>query len=109
VVDIEAAAERSIPVANIPTYGTDSVAQHVAALLLDFARGIVTHSQSVKAGEWTSSIDWCYARQPMFELSGKTFGVVGIGRIGLAAARLATAAARRVYPALDASLRARGR
>jgi glycerate dehydrogenase len=91
VVDIEAAAVRSIPVANIPTYGTDSVAQHVAALLLDFARGIVTHSQSVKAGEWTSSIDWCYARQPMFELSGKTFGVVGIGRIGLAAARLATA------------------
>jgi glycerate dehydrogenase len=62
------------------------VAQHVAALLLDFARGIVTHSQSVKAGEWTSSIDWCYARQPMFELSGKTFGVVGIGRIGIAAA-----------------------
>jgi phosphoglycerate dehydrogenase-like enzyme len=45
----------------------------------------------------------------MFELSGKTFGVVGIGRIGLAAARLATAVARRVYPALDASLRARGR
>jgi len=91
VVDIEAAAVRSIPVANIPTYGTDSVAQHVAALLLDFARGIVTHSQSVKAGEWTSNIDWCYAKQPIFELSGKTFGVVGIGRIGLAVARLASA------------------
>ena len=75
VVDIEAAAERSIPVANVPIYGTDSVAQHVAALLLDFARGIVTHSQSVKAGEWTSNIDWCYARQPMFELSGKTFEI----------------------------------
>ena len=55
MVDIEAAAERDIVVANIPTYGTDSVAQHVAALLLDYARGIVVHDQAVKAGEYASS------------------------------------------------------
>lgn len=91
VVDIEAAAERDIVVANIPTYGTDSVAQHVAALLLNYARGIVVHDQAVKAGEWSNNDDWCFSRQPMFELNGKTLGIVGIGRIGLASARLGAA------------------
>lgn len=86
VVDIEASAERDIVVANIPTYGTDSVAQHVAALLLEYARGIVVHDQAVKAGEWSNNDDWCFSKQPMFGLNGKTLGIVGIGRIGLASA-----------------------
>ncbi len=91
VVDTTAAADRGITVTNIPAYGTDSVAQHVAAMMLDFARGIVTHSQAVKNGEWSTNEDWCFAKQPMFELGGKTLGVVGIGRIGRAVARLGSA------------------
>ena len=91
VVDTEAAAERDIPVTNVPTYGTDSVAQHVAAMLLNYARGITVHSQAVNNGEWTSNDDWCFTKQPMFELCGKTLGVVGIGRIGLAVARVGAA------------------
>ena len=54
VVDITAAAEHGIIVSNIPTYGTDSVAQHVAALLLEFARGVGVHDGAVHEGEWTN-------------------------------------------------------
>lgn len=91
VVDTAAAAERGIAVTNIPTYGTDSVAQHVAALMLEFARGVAVHDRAVHAGEWTRSEDWCFGKQPMFELTGKTLGIVGIGRIGQAVARIGAA------------------
>jgi glycerate dehydrogenase len=91
VVNTAAAAERGIVVTNIPTYGTDSVAQHVAALMLEFARGVAVHDRAVHAGEWTRSEDWCFGKQPMFELTGKTLGIVGIGRIGQAVARIGAA------------------
>jgi glycerate dehydrogenase len=91
VVDIAAAAAHNVVVTNIPTYGTDSVAQHVAALMLEFARGISVHNRAVHAGQWSKSPDWCFSLQPMFELSGKTLGIVGIGRIGQAVARIGTA------------------
>ena len=91
VVDTATCNDRGIIVTNIPTYGTDSVAQHVAALMLEFARGISVHNEAVHNGEWTNCDDWCFSRQPMFELAGKTMGVVGIGRIGQAAARIGAA------------------
>lgn len=91
VVDTAAATERGIIVSNIPTYGTDSVAQHAAALLLEFARGVGVHNKAVHDGEWTNNADWCFAIQPMFELSGRTLGIVGIGRIGQAVARIGAA------------------
>lgn len=91
VVDVDACKERGIVVTNIPTYGTDSVAQHVAALMLEFARGVAVHDGAVHAGEWTASPDWCFGKQPMFELTGKTLGIVGIGRIGQAVARIGAA------------------
>ena len=91
VVDTVAATEHGIIVTNIPTYGTDSVAQHVAALLLEFARGVGVHNQAVHAGEWTDNADWCFSRQPIFELTGRTLGIVGIGRIGQAVARIGAA------------------
>lgn len=91
VVDIKVAGKQGVVVTNIPTYGTDSVAQHVIALMLEFARGISVHSSAVRSGEWSTSPDWCFSRQPMFELTGKTLGIVGLGRIGLAVARIAAA------------------
>ena len=96
VVDIKAARARGTPVTNIPTYGTDSVAQHAAALMLEFARGVSVHNQAVHAGEWTNNDDWCFARQPIFELAGKTLGIVGIGRIGIALARIGAALGMRL-------------
>lgn len=96
IVDVAAARERNIVVTNVPTYGTDSVAQHTAALLLELARGIGTHDRAVKSGEWSRSVDWCFARTPIIELAGRTLGLVGTGRIALAFARIAAAMGMRL-------------
>lgn len=76
---------------NVPGYGTDSVAQSVFALLLELCRQAGLHDRSVKAGEWASSPDFSYWKTPLTELSGKTMGIVGYGRIGEAVARIAHA------------------
>lgn len=91
VVDVRAAAERGVVVTNIPAYGTDSVAQMVFALLLELCHRAGDHSESVRRGEWTRSLDWCYWRSPIVELAGKTIGIVGYGRIGSQVAEIASA------------------
>jgi glycerate dehydrogenase len=91
VVDIDAAAKRKIPVTNIPTYGTNTVAQHAAALMLEMARRITVHHAAVQDGVWSSGSEWCFALTPIYELTGRTLGIVGVGRIGLAVAKIAAA------------------
>jgi glycerate dehydrogenase len=82
VVDIHAARERGIPVANVPEYGTDSVAQHVMAMMLHFTNQIALHNNEVHKGEWGRCPDFCFWRTPLTELAGMTMGIIGFGRIG---------------------------
>src|SRR5437764_3984441 len=91
IVDVAAARERNIPVTNVPTYGTKSVAQHTFALLLELAQHVGHHAQTVRDGRWTKSADFCYWDYPLVELDGLTMGIVGYGRIGKAVAELAAA------------------
>lgn len=91
VVDAAAAAERGIPLCNIPTYGTASVSQHTIALLLEVCHRAGHHSRAVHEGRWASAPDWCFWDYPQIELSGKTLGVFGFGRIGQATGRIAKA------------------
>jgi glycerate dehydrogenase len=91
VVDTQAAKEKGIPVCNIPTYGTDAVAQFAFALLLEIAHHVQHHSDAVKQGRWTSCPDFCFWDYPLIELAGKTMGLIGYGRIGQAVARIARA------------------
>lgn len=91
VVDVDAAAERGIPVTNIPSYGTAAVAQHMMALLLEICNRTGHHSQAVHEGRWQRSEDFCFWDYPLMELAGKTMGIIGYGHIGKAAARLAGA------------------
>ena len=91
VVDIAAAKECGIPVANIPDYGTHSVAQFTFALLLELAHHVGHHAQTVRDGRWVRSADFCYWDSPLIELHGLTFGVIGFGKIGRATAKLADA------------------
>lgn len=81
-IDIAAASARGIPVANVPGYSTDSVAQHAFALLLSLTNGICAHAQAVRQGEWVSSTDFSFSRTPLVELAGKRLGIVGLGAIG---------------------------
>ena len=90
-VDVDAAREQGILVANVPTYGTTSVSQMVLAHLLNLTQHVAAHAQSVAGGGWTRSKDWCYWEYPLVELAGLTMGIVGFGRIGQATARLARA------------------
>ena len=82
VVDTRAAAEKNIVVCNVPAYGTDSVAQHCFALLLELTNKTGLHAASVSAGNWQRSADWCYSLAPITELAGKILGVIGFGHIG---------------------------
>jgi glycerate dehydrogenase len=91
IVDTEAAEERGILVTNVPTYGTDSVAQMVFALLLELTQHAGHHSQTVHDGRWATSDNFCYWDYPLVELSGLTLGIVGCGRIGSAVARIGAA------------------
>jgi glycerate dehydrogenase len=82
IVDVKAAKERNIPVCNIPTYGTASVAQHTFALILELTVNAKLHSDAVRAGEWSACKDWCFWKTPLIGLEGKTLGIIGFGRIG---------------------------
>lgn len=89
VVDTEAAKDFGITVTNVPTYGTMAVAQFTFALLLEMCHHVWEHNMAVKNGEWTKCADFCFYKYPLVELTGKTLGVIGYGRIGKAVSNIA--------------------
>lgn len=91
IADCDWAKAHGIPVSNIPSYSTESVAQLVFAFLLEFSRKVSLHSRSVTAGDWANSKDFCYTLAPLSELNGKTIGIIGFGSIGRAVSRIAQA------------------
>lgn len=90
-VDAKAAKDLGIQVSNVPTYGTDSVAQFTLALILELAHQIGRHSEAVQAGAWVDAQDWTFNLTPQIELTGKTLGIIGYGRIGQRVGELARA------------------
>lgn len=99
VVDTVAARARGIAVSNVPEYGTDSVAQHVFALLLELCHRVGDHAAAVRAGAWSAVPDFCFWHAPPIELAGLTMGIVGFGRIGRRVGELAHAFGMRVIAA----------
>ena len=91
VVDIKAAHERGIIVTNVPAYSTESVAQMVFAHLLTVTNRTEHYAIQNRDGRWSSNPDFCYWDFPHMELADKTFGVVGLGNIGLRVAQIARA------------------
>ncbi len=88
-VDLIAAEKHGIAVCNIRGYCTQSVAEHVFALLLNFTHSISRYAQSVQDGDWERSADFCMLKFPLRELSGMTLGIVGYGELGHGVERLA--------------------
>lgn len=95
-VDLAAARERGIAVANCQGYGTASVAQHAILLLLALATRLPDYQAAVRAGRWQQSTQFCLLDFPIVELEGKTLGLLGHGELGGAVARLAEAFGMRV-------------
>jgi D-3-phosphoglycerate dehydrogenase len=75
-IDLNAAAEKGICVANIPDYCVDEVSDHALALLLSWARKVTMADHSVKNGSWDFKVT-----QPIYRLRGKTIGLIGFGKI----------------------------
>ena len=96
VVDVETAHERGITVTNVPAYSTESVAQMVFAHLLTVTNRTEHYAIANREGRWTKNKDFCYWDFPHMELSGKTFGIVGLGNIGMRVATIANAFGMRV-------------
>ncbi len=90
-IDTVALRERNIPVSNIPAYSTNAVAQTVFSFILEFTNRIGHYTNSVKQGEWSECKDFCYWNTPLNELSGKTLGIVGFGKIGRRVSEIALA------------------
>jgi glycerate dehydrogenase len=99
IIDLEAARARGVAVTNVPGYATESVAELVFAHILHFSYDVAGHNAAVKAGVWAASSDFCFFRQPLVELAGKTLVLVGAGAIGGAVARIGEAFGMRVVRA----------
>lgn len=91
VVDTKAAREHGIVVTNIPAYSTDSVAQMVFAHLLNVSNHVDHYAEETRNGVWSRCPDFCYWNKPLFELAGKTLGIIGLGNIGMKVAQIAQA------------------
>lgn len=98
-VDLDACRERGIVVSNIRGYAGHTVPEHVMALLLALSRNLVAWRESLQAGGWQRSEQFCLFDHPIRDLHGATLGLIGAGTLGNGVARLAEAFGMRVLRA----------
>ena len=99
IVDLEACKARGIVVANIRGYAEHTLPEHVMALLLALSRNLIAWRETVQAGRWQQSEQFCLFDHPIRDLHGATLGLVGSGSLGNGVARLAEAFGMRVLRA----------
>lgn len=90
-IDVAAASEFGVTVSNVRAYATPAVVQHTFALMLALATRLPQYTAAVEAGEWARSEQFCLLDYPIFELAGRSLGIVGYGELGQAVARAARA------------------
>lgn len=95
-IDLDACAERGIPVRNVAGYSTDSVVQQTFMHMLSLLGDAPYFDAKVKSGEYSRSGLFTDVSRPFVEITGKTLGVIGMGTIGQQVARIATAFGMRV-------------
>ncbi len=96
-VDIKAACRHGVTVTNIPAYSTDSVAQHVFALILNVLNRVDRYADENRNGRWSANPDFCYWDARIRELASMKMGIVGLGNIGRKVAKIALAFGAEVY------------
>jgi len=98
-VDLPACAARGITVSNIRNYARHTVPEHSFALMFALRRSICAYRDSVKAGRWQESGQFCYFDYPVRDLAGSTLGIIGDGALGSAVASIARALGMQVLMA----------
>lgn len=96
-VDIKAACRHGVTVTNIPAYSTDSVAQHVFALILNVLNRVDRYADDNRNGRWSANPDFCYWDMRIRELASMKMGIIGLGNIGRKVAKIALAFGAEVY------------
>lgn len=95
-VDLVAARKRNIAVCNVPAYSTESVTQHVFALLLEITNAVGSYNSDIQNGRWYESPDFTFYNEPLFQLNGKSLGIIGYGNIGKRVGQVAEALGMKV-------------
>lgn len=91
VVDLSYAKEKGVIVSNVPSYSSESVAQHTFALYLELCAKCGLHNKAVHDGEWVNNKDFCFCKDKIVEISGRSFGIIGYGSIGKRVEQIAKA------------------
>jgi glycerate dehydrogenase len=99
LIDLDACRRHGVAVTNVTAYAVHAVPEHVLMLMLALRRNLFGYAADVAAGEWNRASQFCLFHRPMNELHGSTFGVIGFGTLGRAAAALARAIGMRVLVA----------
>ncbi|WP_059021584.1 D-2-hydroxyacid dehydrogenase [Vibrio coralliirubri] len=95
-VDVDYCKSNNIAVANVQGYATQSVPEHVIAMLFTLKRNLVGYHQDIEAGEWQKDKQFCFFTHPIQDVAGSTLGLMGSGSLGQATAILAKAIGMKV-------------
>jgi glycerate dehydrogenase len=87
-IDLDAARQHGVAVANIRAYCTASVAEHVFGCLLNLTHSLRGYAADVRGGAWQEASNFCMLTRPIRELSAMTLGIVGYGELGKGVARI---------------------
>ncbi|NAW58620.1 MULTISPECIES: D-2-hydroxyacid dehydrogenase [unclassified Vibrio] len=90
-VDLQTCRSLGIAVANVRGYATQSVPEHVVAMMFALRRNLVGYHQDIQQGEWQRNKQFCFFTHPIGDIAGATLGVIGSGELGQATAVLAQA------------------
>jgi glycerate dehydrogenase len=90
-VDLLYAKEKGITVKNVVDYSTNSVVQLTISLALQFIQQVSYYDEYVKSNKWCESLIFTNLDKKFYELSGKTWGIIGLGNIGKKVACIASA------------------
>ena len=90
-VDLDACRARGIVVSNIRGYAVHTVPEHAIALMLALSRNLIAYRESVQAGRWQQSDQFCFFDHPIRDLHGATLAIIGSGALGQGVATLARA------------------
>jgi glycerate dehydrogenase len=105
-VDLDFAKEKNIEVKNVAGYSTKSVVQHTFAMALYLIEKMANYDSVVKSKKWSNAGLFTDVSKPFFEISGKKWGIIGLGNIGREVATVATAfGAELVYYSTSGKIR----